>query len=381
MAFFATVVRYGIWSYDERVVDTYLQGCRAASAMVRFGNRQLRTLDNETLVANLGKDGVSRMVVERLTHRPGIMLTSQEVVTLAHIPNARTFEMFACIEQRKGLEWTGPQREGADQDGATTLGTNEFAGGVRDVDILLPGRLRHMVLSGVTGVGKSTELETLILADAEAGLGMCVIDPHGDLAVEVLSRLPRVAYAGSRGRHVHGGRARAALEPARLGRTVGQGCGRRSTGFRRHDAQLWTADGARHPVPRVYGPSPGRDARGFGGAGRADTPRRRAAQTRSACDREQTDSAVPGGGAAELQGFGADSVKQALTVASRRRPGVDVPAAGERPGAESMDGQGQGRHRQPILGADPDWSRSLPGRAPRVADVPCGAVPRGHAAG
>ncbi len=190
VAVFATIVRYGIWSRDERVVDTYLQGCRAASAMVRFGNRRFRALDNGILVANLGQDGVYRMVVERVTHRPGIMLTSQEVVTLAHIPNARTLEMFACIEQRKGLEWTGPQSEGADQDGAATLGANEFAGESRNVDILLPGRLRHMVISGVTGVGKSTEQETLILADAEGGLGMCLIDPHGDLAVEVLSRLP-----------------------------------------------------------------------------------------------------------------------------------------------------------------------------------------------
>ena len=190
VAFFAAVPRYGIWSGDERVVDTYLQGCRAASAMVRFGNRQFRTLDNETLVANLGQAGVRRMVVERLTHRPGIMLTSQEVVTLAHIPNARTLEMFGCIEQRKGLEWTGPQSNGAEQDGAATLGTNEFAGESRLVDIPLSDRLRHMVLSGVTGTGKSTEQETLILSDAEAGLGVCLIDPHGDLAVEILSRLP-----------------------------------------------------------------------------------------------------------------------------------------------------------------------------------------------
>jgi hypothetical protein len=190
VAFFATVIRYGVWSEDPTSIDAYLQGCRAAAAMVRFGNRPFRTLSKKVLVSNLGADRVQNMVVERLTHRPGLMLTSQEIVSLAHIPNARTLEMFSCIEQRAGLEWSGPESVSPQTDGSAVLGTNDYAGDSKQVAILQGSRALHMVIAGVTGTGKSTLQQTVIVSDAAAGLGLCLIDPHGDLANEVLSRLP-----------------------------------------------------------------------------------------------------------------------------------------------------------------------------------------------
>jgi hypothetical protein len=48
----------------------------------------------------------------------------------------------------------------------------------------------HVHVLGPTGTGKSTLLLRMILADAVAGRGVVVIDPHGDLAIRVLERLP-----------------------------------------------------------------------------------------------------------------------------------------------------------------------------------------------
>ncbi|HTU12446.1 MAG TPA: DUF87 domain-containing protein [Allosphingosinicella sp.] len=45
-----------------------------------------------------------------------------------------------------------------------------------------PDRLSHIYLIGRTGTGKSTLMETLARQDLEADRGLCVIDPHGDLA-------------------------------------------------------------------------------------------------------------------------------------------------------------------------------------------------------
>jgi hypothetical protein len=54
----------------------------------------------------------------------------------------------------------------------------------------LDDRMRHTYVVGRTGTGKSTLLQNLALQDIEAGMGVGVIDPHGDLVEAILSRIP-----------------------------------------------------------------------------------------------------------------------------------------------------------------------------------------------
>lgn len=61
--------------------------------------------------------------------------------------------------------------------------------GIRQAD-----RAFHMHVIGKTGAGKTTLLEVLLRQDIDAGRGLTLIDPHGDLAVRVF------AYATSVGR-------------------------------------------------------------------------------------------------------------------------------------------------------------------------------------
>jgi hypothetical protein len=51
-------------------------------------------------------------------------------------------------------------------------------------------RLMHTVIQGPTGVGKSTLMGRMILSDIAAGSGVMVVDPKGDLVLDVLSRVP-----------------------------------------------------------------------------------------------------------------------------------------------------------------------------------------------
>ena len=50
--------------------------------------------------------------------------------------------------------------------------------------------MQHMFLLGQTGTGKSTLLEHMILQDIQAGIGIGVIDPHGDLVDDILGKVP-----------------------------------------------------------------------------------------------------------------------------------------------------------------------------------------------
>src|SRR5262249_24672619 len=52
-------------------------------------------------------------------------------------------------------------------------------------------RERHIYVVGKSGSGKSTFLYNLALGDIRAGEGVAVIDPHGDLALDILDAIPR----------------------------------------------------------------------------------------------------------------------------------------------------------------------------------------------
>jgi energy-coupling factor transporter ATP-binding protein EcfA2 len=52
-------------------------------------------------------------------------------------------------------------------------------------------RLGHIYCIGKTGSGKSTLLLNMAIADIEQGRGIGIIDPHGDLAQEILNYIPK----------------------------------------------------------------------------------------------------------------------------------------------------------------------------------------------
>lgn len=58
--------------------------------------------------------------------------------------------------------------------------------GIKDDD-----RLFHVYVIGKTGTGKSTLMETLAQQDVQQGHGVCVIDPHGDMAERLVARIPK----------------------------------------------------------------------------------------------------------------------------------------------------------------------------------------------
>jgi len=58
------------------------------------------------------------------------------------------------------------------------------------VHLSMPDRRAHVHIVGKTGTGKSTLLRNLILQDIEAGHGVAIIDPHGDLARSLLDAIP-----------------------------------------------------------------------------------------------------------------------------------------------------------------------------------------------
>lgn len=71
------------------------------------------------------------------------------------------------------------------------LGESAYPSQAGRLAVLRPKEsLRHLHVIGPSGVGKSTLLAHLILADLAAGRSVVAIDPKGDLVTDVLTRLP-----------------------------------------------------------------------------------------------------------------------------------------------------------------------------------------------
>src|SRR5437868_3677860 len=81
--------------------------------------------------------------------------------------------------------------EQAEHDEHTSyLGMREKWGGSEAFGLLPADRRQHVYCVGQTGTGKTTLLRSLILQDIYAGRGVGVIDPHGDLAHDLLDHIP-----------------------------------------------------------------------------------------------------------------------------------------------------------------------------------------------
>ncbi len=75
-------------------------------------------------------------------------------------------------------------------NGLLILGQTNYRNIRRRFGIKPEDRRRHTFLLGKTGAGKSTLLLNCIVQDIQAGRGVAVIDPHGDLVEHVLDHIP-----------------------------------------------------------------------------------------------------------------------------------------------------------------------------------------------
>ena len=124
-------------------------------------------------------------VVTRRSCRSGLIINRDELVSLVHLPSASARSPKLKREERKTK--AAPSLAFGH---ALRLGENHHAGKIVHVSMSTEQRVRHMHLIGASGSGKSTLLLNMIMQDIENGDGLAVLDPHGDLIDQVVSRIP-----------------------------------------------------------------------------------------------------------------------------------------------------------------------------------------------
>jgi hypothetical protein len=90
--------------------------------------------------------------------------------------------LWQCADERLALAHD-PHKE-------VHLGDRSVYGGTQPFGLSAPDRRQHIYVAGMTGTGKTTLLRNLLIQSIESGEGVGLIDPHGDLAHEILNFIP-----------------------------------------------------------------------------------------------------------------------------------------------------------------------------------------------
>ncbi|MFH1218516.1 MAG: type IV secretory system conjugative DNA transfer family protein [Candidatus Peregrinibacteria bacterium] len=117
------------------------------------------------------------------------MISPKEIATLYHIPNPDIVPHILHVLAKKSEAPQDLPREG--DEGISIFGMTNYHNNFDVFGIKRKDRRRHLYVVGKSGSGKSKMLELLIKEDLEAGKGVGVLDPHGDLVDNCMKFVPK----------------------------------------------------------------------------------------------------------------------------------------------------------------------------------------------
>lgn len=117
------------------------------------------------------------------------LLSPRDIASLYHLPPARQAFNIARLTARRRPPPTNLPSNLHDPE-VSFIGHTLFRGQRIPFGIKAADRLRHTLITGRSGNGKSRMLELLIRNDIFAGRGVAVFDPQGDLVDAVLRHIP-----------------------------------------------------------------------------------------------------------------------------------------------------------------------------------------------
>lgn len=151
------------------------------------GIQTLRKRRFRFLPASLRSAMFSRRIPSLLDRKTNL-LSSRELAQLYELPKGsdRVDDVTTNISRTLPV----PSIMKRERPNSIVVGKNIHHGVETPLTITKQERERHMYVIGGTGSGKTTMLTGMIEQDMQNGEGLAVIDPHGDLAEDLLSRIP-----------------------------------------------------------------------------------------------------------------------------------------------------------------------------------------------
>ena len=114
------------------------------------------------------------------------ILNVEELASLYHLPNLSVETPSIIYSKAKKSE----SPLDLPTNNVNFIGLTNFRGINKKFGIKKEDRRRHMYILGKTGTGKSTMMKNMIIQDIQAGFGVGIFDPHGELAEDILNYIP-----------------------------------------------------------------------------------------------------------------------------------------------------------------------------------------------
>lgn len=127
---------------------------------------------------------------EAVAAAPAMALSAGDLAALVHLPPTSQALLGSDPSRQVAAPPSLLPPAGDPGDSLAVLGEALGPGGPVPFGLGPEERRLHMLLLGKTGTGKSTLLASILKQNLERGHGVGLIDPHGDLAEQVLSLVP-----------------------------------------------------------------------------------------------------------------------------------------------------------------------------------------------
>jgi hypothetical protein len=130
---------------------------------------------------------INDFIYRNFDHKSNVVINTEELTSLFHFP-------LPSITEHSAIHWLearqAPPPLNLPDDGVI-FGKSVYRGVTKVVRMTRKDRQRHVYCIGKSGTGKSYAMANVIIQDIKNGEGVCVMDPHGDLANAVIAHIPK----------------------------------------------------------------------------------------------------------------------------------------------------------------------------------------------
>lgn len=176
---FLVCVRTLVASIDKREASKLNKGLEVSLTSFKLTKYK-------PLTFNVSNKGLTAFI-NRSLFRPCIV-NEQQLAAMYYWPNNK-LHLLADLKLNPSLQLNPPTSHTTKQPDYI-LGICQNGNDEQSIGLSCQDRQRHMLLVGGTGMGKTMLMMNLILQDMVKGNGLALIDPHGDLAQDLLGLIP-----------------------------------------------------------------------------------------------------------------------------------------------------------------------------------------------